>query len=153
MDELKITRVYPTEYAALTRLWEASVRATHDFLASEYIDRLRPLLQQKFLPMVSLLCARNAKGEIQGFIGVAGKKIEMLFIAPEARGKGVGAMLVNYVRPHIETLDVNEQNMQARGFYEKMGFKVIGRSETDGFGEPYPVLHLALEGVVVQPAD
>jgi putative acetyltransferase len=39
-------------------------------------------------------------------------------------------------------LDVNEQNPQAIGFYLKQGFEVIGRSETDGLGEPYPLLHL-----------
>lgn len=38
-------------------------------------------------------------------------------------------------------LDVNEQ---ARGFYEHMGFKVVGRSETDDMGDPFPILHMQL---------
>lgn len=42
-------------------------------------------------------------------------------------------------------MDVNEQNAQARGFYEHEGFEVIGRSETDEQGEPFPILHMRLK--------
>jgi putative acetyltransferase len=40
------------------------------------------------------------------------------------------------------TVDVNEQNPLALQFYERMGFKVVGRSELDGGGKPFPLLHL-----------
>ena len=42
------------------------------------------------------------------------------------------------------TLDVNEQNPQARGFYERMGFRVEGRSPVDDAGRPFPQLHMRL---------
>ena len=45
---------------------------------------------------------------------------------------------------YAEQLDVNEQNPQAVGFYFKQGFEVIGRSEVDGMGQPYPLLHMRL---------
>ena len=45
---------------------------------------------------------------------------------------------------HADELDVNEQNLQALGFYLKQGFEVIGRSEVDGMGQPYPLLHMRL---------
>ena len=41
-------------------------------------------------------------------------------------------------------LFVNEQNPQARGFYEHMGFTVRERSETDDQGNPYPILRMVL---------
>jgi putative acetyltransferase len=41
-------------------------------------------------------------------------------------------------------VDCNEQNEQALGFYLKMGFEVIGRSELDGTNKPYPILHMRL---------
>lgn len=41
-------------------------------------------------------------------------------------------------------LDVDEQNAQAVGFYLHYGFQVVGRSETDGMGEPFPLLHMRL---------
>lgn len=44
----------------------------------------------------------------------------------------------------MNKVDVNEQNDKALGFYLRMGFRIIGRNETDGMGKPYPILHLQL---------
>ncbi len=41
-------------------------------------------------------------------------------------------------------VDVNEQNPQAVGFYEHMGFRLVSKSELDGEGKPYPILHMQL---------
>ena len=70
----------------------------------------------------------------------------MLFIHPAARGQGAGRRLLTYAVDSLgaTTLDVNEQNEQAVGFYLRMGFEVVGRSECDGMGKPYPLLHLRL---------
>lgn len=45
----------------------------------------------------------------------------------------------------INTLTVNEDNLQAKGFYEHMGFKVYQRNELDDQKNPYPVLYMRLE--------
>jgi putative acetyltransferase len=42
-------------------------------------------------------------------------------------------------------VDVNEQNPQAIGFYEHIGFKKVARSPLDEQGKPYPLFHFALE--------
>ena len=62
------------------------------------------------------------------------------------RGGGVGRALLAYAVEHWDarTLDVNEQNPQAAGFYEHMGFVVEGRSPVDDAGRPFPLLHLRL---------
>ncbi|PLX92501.1 MAG: GNAT family N-acetyltransferase, partial [Desulfuromonas sp.] len=64
----------------------------------------------------------------------------------EARGKGIGALLVAYAinAQGATNVDVNEQNGQALGFYQHLGFSVTGRSPVDGQGKPYPLLHMAL---------
>jgi putative acetyltransferase len=41
-------------------------------------------------------------------------------------------------------VDVNEQNPQGVGFYRHMGFEQVGRSELDGQGNPFPLLHMRL---------
>lgn len=144
----------PAEYPQLAQLWEASVRATHDFLPDSYITVLRELVEKRYLGAVLLLCCRDADGRLTGFAGVAMGKVEMLFIAPEYRGQGVGKALLSYAVEQLqaEELDVNEQNPQALGFYLKQGFEVIGRSPEDGMGQPYPLLHLRLRGAARQSA-
>ena len=70
----------------------------------------------------------------------------MLFVDPAFRGMGLGRHLVEYAidRLHVTRVDVNEQNEQAAGFYARLGFRYVSRSETDGSGKPYPILHLEL---------
>lgn len=53
-------------------------------------------------------------------------------------------MLIDHTRGLKGPLlvDVNEQNPDAVRFYEAVGFEVFGRSETDGGGRPFPLLHM-----------
>ncbi|MGE4552469.1 MAG: GNAT family N-acetyltransferase [Desulfovibrionaceae bacterium] len=143
---MKIEPIGESEYPELIQVWEASVRATHDFLKESDIAFLRPLLLEQYFAAVELRCAKDKRGEILGFCGVAMEKLEMLFVAPESRGQGVGSALCRYAiaNLHVTAVDVNEQNPQAIGFYEHLGFRIAGRSPLDGQGRPFPLLHLQL---------
>lgn len=72
----------------------------------------------------------------------------MLFIDAGERGRGIGSALIDYAIEHedVTTVDVNEQNTSALEFYRQQGFEMIGRSETDEAGRPYPILHMRLAG-------
>ena len=134
-----------TDFAELTNVWEASVRATHDFLPDSYIELLRGLVLEQYLDTVMLICCKDPTSKrITGFAGVAAGKVEMLFIHPDYRGLGIGKCLLMFAINELnaERLDVNEQNPQAIGFYLKQGFEAVGRCEKDGMGQPYPLLHL-----------
>ncbi|AZE59677.1 MULTISPECIES: GNAT family N-acetyltransferase [Pseudomonas fluorescens group] len=135
-----------SDYERLTQIWEDSVRATHDFLPGSYIDLLKNLVLTRYLDAVMLVCTKDPRQHITGFAGIAAGKVEMLFIDPQYRGQGLGTQLLAYAIKHLnaEELDVNEQNPQALGFYLKQGFEVIGRTEHDGLGQPYPLLHMRL---------
>lgn len=135
-----------SDYPELARIWEDSVRATHDFLPDSYIALLKDLVLKQYLDAVMLICSKDTQQRITGFAGIAAGKIEMLFIDPEHRGQGLGKLLLNHAIDyfHADQLDVNEQNVQALGFYIKQGFKEVGRSELDGMGQPYPLLHMRL---------
>ncbi|WP_018918766.1 acetyltransferase [Vreelandella zhanjiangensis] len=143
---MQIKQATKADYPVLIEVWEASVRATHDFLAESDLLALKPLILEQYFDAVDLVVARNDTGDIVGFCGVYDDNIEMLFIAPQARGQGVGALLVSHaINTQAATkVDVNEQNEQAVGFYQHIGFSVIGRSPLDGQGKPYPLLHMAL---------
>lgn len=144
---MKIDTVSKNDYPVLLEIWEASVRATHDFITEQYIGEIKPLILAQYFDAVDLRCVKDDNGTILGFCGVAEQNLEMLFVEPEHAGKGIGTLLTNYAieRLAVYKVDVNEQNPKALGFYQQLGFEVIGRSETDDQGKPYPLLHMKLK--------
>nr|WP_320009486.1 GNAT family N-acetyltransferase [uncultured Desulfobulbus sp.] len=134
------------DYPELLELWEASVRATHDFITDTDIQELKPLILHQYFDTVDLRCIKSDIGKILGFSGVHEGSIAMLFISPEARGKGIGTLLVIHAIKQQQAwmVDVNEQNIQALGFYLHRGFLVTGRSPLDGQGKPHPLLHMVV---------
>ncbi len=136
------------DYPEIIEIWEASVRATHHFLAEEDLLFYKAAIRDEYLPsgMLQLFGIKDDAGLLTGFTGLSDESIEMLFIRPEIRGTGAGkALLLHAITDQQKTkVDVNEQNPQAIGFYEHLGFRVTGRSEFDGSGKPYPILHMSL---------
>ena len=141
-----ICNVEKKDYAELIDIWEASARATHDFLPEEEIAKLKPLILEKYFDALSLKCFKNSQGAIIGFFGVSDQKMEMIFVSPNAQGQGIGSKLCQYAIKHhsVTKIDVNEQNPRAITFYKKIGFKITGHSELDGQGNPYPIFHMEL---------
>jgi putative acetyltransferase len=141
-----IFEVEADDYARVLGVWEASVRATHHFVAESDIVYFKPIVREA-IPQVHLACMRDSDGIVAGYVAVGDDMIEMLFIHPDWRGKGIGRKLLLHAIDNMGAvrLDVNEQNEQAVGFYLHMGLIVEGRSELDGFGKPYPLLHLRIE--------
>lgn len=140
-----ISAAMEQDHPVIIELWEQSVRATHYFLPEDYLQEIKTLLPG-ILPMVSLHVYKDEDNSIKGFAGVDGNKIEMLFIHPASRGKGIGRMLTEFCIRELKTdkVDVNEQNETAKEFYEIIGFKIVGRQEVDGMGRPYPILQMQL---------
>lgn len=133
--------------ADLLEVWESSVRATHLFLSEREIKDIRRFLPFALAELPHLIVAESEEGAPVAFAGVDGHKLEMLFVSAENRGKGIGKRLLQYAvaRCGVRELAVNEQNPQAIGFYEHMGFLRYKRSDTDEQGNPYPVLYMKRE--------
>ncbi len=134
----------PKFIAQLLEVWETSVRATHLFLSDSEIEHIKIYVPQMLEEVPNLVIAAAEEDHPVAFLGHADKSLEMLFVAPEMRGHGIGKQLVNYGIEHyaIEVVTVNEQNPQAIGFYEHMGFRVYKRTELDEQGNPYPLLYM-----------
>ncbi|MFM0742072.1 acetyltransferase [Paraburkholderia xenovorans] len=129
-------------------IWRNAVDATHNFLSREDRQAIDKMVCD-FLPKVPLRFAVDANDNPLALMFIDNGHLEALFVDPACRGKGIGAALVREglsLHPKMTT-DVNEQNAQAVGFYEKMGFRRTGRSSLDGQGRPYPIIHLQYVGV------
>jgi putative acetyltransferase len=144
---LFIRRAESDDHGALLELWERSVRATHHFLSGADVNDLLPLVADELSDSkTSWWVAAIEHGPIAGFLGYVPGSIEGLFVDPEFRGRGVGSLLIEHAQ-HLSggglRVDVNEQNPEALGFYQSRGFSIVGRSEVDDGGRPFPVLHMA----------
>ncbi|MBK2402759.1 MULTISPECIES: GNAT family N-acetyltransferase [unclassified Erysipelothrix] len=146
---IKTIDLHHDDVMRLVDVWEQSVRDTHDFITEAMIDAMRPEVHTAFASMDAVVVYEDHH-MISGFMGVLNQKVEMLFLDASARGHGVGSRLIHYAISEfsVNRVDVNEQNYQARGFYEHLGFEVYDRSECDDAGRPFPILHMKRSRVV-----
>ena len=130
----------------LIAVWEASVRATHLFLSDSEILSIKEYVPQALKNVDKLIIAENDEEKPIAFMGIENETLEMLFITPSERGQGLGKQLLQYGISNykVNRLTVNEQNPQAKGFYEHMGFHVYKRTDYDEQGNPYPLLYMRL---------
>ena len=131
----------------LLEVWKDSVKATHTFLSNEEIENIKKYVPQALKGITHLIIIENESHQPIAFMGIEKSKLKMLFIKNSERGKGLGKKLLNYgiKNYNVNDLAVNEDNPQAKSFYEHMGFKVYQRNELDDQGNPYPVLYMRLE--------
>ena len=144
---MQVRRARSADRPLLFDIWLRSVRATHTFVTEADITFLQPRVLDYLASDDSELYVACADTDtIAGFMGMRDNEIEALFLAPEHLRRGFGTRLVakaRSLRPGAELIvDVNEQNTDARRFYEACGFVVEGRSAVDGEGLPFPLLHM-----------
>ncbi|MBU5316099.1 GNAT family N-acetyltransferase [Clostridium bornimense] len=131
----------------LLTVWENSVRVTHLFLSDTEIEQIKKYVPQALNSVTNLIIVENEQKEPIAFMGIEEKRLEMLFLSPEERGKGIGKRLIQYgiQKYGVQEVTVNEQNPQAVGFYEHLGFEVYKRTDYDEEGNPYPLLYMRLK--------
>ncbi len=65
----------------LLKVWECSVRATHLFLSGDEISGIKQYVPQALKDVPTLIAAENENGKLIGFLGIADKMVEMLFVS------------------------------------------------------------------------
>lgn len=115
---------------SLVEVWEKSVWVTHLFLSDSEIENIKDYVPQALRGIESLVIAEDGNHIPVAFMGIEEGSLEMLFITPKERGKDLGKQLIQYgiEKYSVKSLAVNEQNPQAKGFYEHMGFQVYKRT-------------------------
>lgn len=143
MLDIRMSR--PSEASEVIQIWKSSVDATHDFLTAHDRQEIEKEVVS-FFSETPVWVATNQDDQPLGFMFLHEGHLEALFVAASARGLGIGKRLISHalaLHPEL-SIDVNEQNQQAVGFYQHMGFEVSGRSGRDNQGRPYPLLHLRM---------
>ena len=126
-------------------IWRSAVDATHGFLTPQHRAEIDVMVAEQFLPNAELWLAIGDDARPVGFLVMDGMEIDALFVDPAVHGQGYGTFLLDHaleLSPNA-TVDASEQATNALPFYLSRGFRVVGRSETDPQGRPYPLIHLA----------
>ena len=146
MKLIEVKEVNTVLTKQLFEVWDKSVRETHLFLSDSEIKDISRYIPQALSSIAHLIVAFNDENNPVAFMGIEDRKLEMLFVSPGYRGKGLGKQLIHYGIENysINELGVNEQNPLAKAFYEHMGFQVYKRTDTDEQGNPYPILYMRL---------
>lgn len=152
-SNLEFTCMKEEDIDSMLALWEDSIKASHYFLTHDEIKSISKDVLSAFKQVRYIIVAR-IKGEIVGFIGIEDSNfsaiIKMLFVSPRYFTKGIGRALLSEayakVLKNVQTIrvDCNEQNPNALKFYQRLGFKRVGRSERDPQGRAYPIIHFEM---------
>ena len=133
----EITDRTPRLMDQLLEVWERSVRATHLFLSADEVAEIKPYVPQALRQVPHLVVAWRGDGRPAGFMGIDGQKLEMVFLAPEEQGHGLGKELFQYGAEHfgIREVTVNEQNPRPGASMSAWAFaSASGRSLTSRAG-------------------
>ena len=142
---MKMRAGTPADVPRALEIWRTAVDATHQFLSATDRVEIDRMVADEFLPNAELWLAEDESGQAAGFLVMDGTMIDALFVAPEYHGQGFGTALLNHaleIAPEA-TVDASEQATNAVPFYLSRGFRIVGRSESDPQGRPYPLIHLA----------
>ena len=127
-------------------VWERSVLATHDFLDPTDFNSIKEIVHTINFTAFQVYCL-VVDQKVAGFVGVADRKVEMLFLDPLFLGQGLGKKLMDFamIELNANKVDVNEQNLNSVRFYKKFGFETYERTEKDDQGKSYPLLRMHLQ--------
>ncbi|MEJ6403271.1 GNAT family N-acetyltransferase [Yoonia sp. 2307UL14-13] len=80
---------------------------------------------------------------VRGFIVRNGEEIGQLYLAPDARGRGIGAALLDKMKARADRLSLFcfQENTGARRFYERHGFVAKAFSDGSHNEEQVPDVH------------
>lgn len=86
---------------------------------------------------------------IQGFIGINDEYIEGIFVSDEMQSRGIGKMLLDYIKDKKDRLQlkVYQKNVRAMSFYQREGFTIQSEGMDEFTGEKEYVMNWESFGI------
>lgn len=124
----KFRPLEPADVKAISGVHHRACLIAYAFMNWRYpIDEVERWYAGKFAEWSWTLAALDAD-VITGFIALRGRHIDQLYVDPLHQRRGIGSLLLGQAIESASgriTLDVFEDNLGARAFYERHGF--VGR--------------------------
>jgi GNAT superfamily N-acetyltransferase len=125
---LSLRPAEPKDADAIADVFIAARKASMPFLPDLHTDEeTREWIRDVVLQRDEVWVAA-AGDRVDGFLAMNGDILDHLYVAPRLHGGGVGSALLakaKQLRPEGFRLWVFQRNVQARGFYEARGLRVV----------------------------
>ena len=108
----------------------------HNFISAQYWKDNFEAVKEMIL-QAEVYVYEDENQMIQGFVGLSDDYIEGIFVCIEAQSRGIGKMLLNYVKSNKSrlSLSVYQKNIRAVKFYQRENFVIQCENTDDNTGE------------------
>lgn len=121
----------------VAEIWLDTNVKTHHFIPAQYWHNHFAIVKDLLLQAEIYVYENEKNKQIQGFIGLNEDYIEGIFVRSEARSKGIGKQLLDFVKgikPELH-LRVYVKNARAVSFYQREIFRIRCEDTDEDTGE------------------
>ena len=122
-----IRKYIKTDLDELLDVWYSASKLAHHFLDESFFEVERENITSTYLPTAETW-VYETDGKVVGFIALIGNEVGGIFVHADCQGKGIGHTLMDHaarIRDGL-VLNVFENNLIGRRFYDRYGFVKIG---------------------------
>lgn len=142
-----IKKLQKTDINRVADIWLKTNLKAHYFIPEQYWTNNYEVVKE-MLPQAEVYVYEDDK-IIQGFIGINDEYIEGIFVSDEMQSRGIGKMLLDYIKDKKDRLQlkVYQKNVRAMSFYQREGFTIQSESMDEFTGEKEYVMNWELSGI------
>lgn len=142
-----IRKLQKVDINKVADIWLKTNLKAHYFIPEQYWTNNYEVVKE-MLPQAEVYVYEDDK-IIQGFVGINDEYIEGIFVSDEMQSRGIGKMLLDYIKDKKDRLQlkVYQKNVRAMSFYQREGFTIQSESMDEFTGEKEYVMNWELSGI------
>lgn len=123
-----IRKLQENDIDIVMKVWLDTNIQAHNFIDKSYWENNFDYVRKTLLKSEVYVYLDN--NLVQGFIGLTDNHIEGIFVKDNMQSKGIGKLLLDYVKNIKDslTLCVYQKNVRALEFYQREDFKIQSQS-------------------------
>lgn len=142
-----IRKLQKVDISRVADIWLKTNLKTHYFIPEQYWTNNYEVVKE-MLPQADVYVYEDDK-IIQGFVGINDEYIEGIFVSDEMQSRGIGKMLLDYIKDKKDRLQlkVYQKNVRAMSFYQREGFTIQSEEMDEFTGEKEYVMNWESFGI------
>ena len=142
-----IRKLQKADINKVSHIWLNTNLKAHFFIPEQYWISNYEFVKE-MLPQAEVYVYEDDK-MIQGFIGINDEYIEGIFVSDEMQSRGIGKMLLDYIKDKKDRLQlkVYQKNVRAMSFYQREGFTIQSEEMDEFTGEKEYVMNWESSGI------